>query len=141
MGLGLQVIIILSLLLLLLHACPAKRQGASCRQAAIKGCHNPTPCWTRHIQARPNQPWAQCSVFVPPPASRGHIIIITINTISRPRHAVCMRAIDSCACMPGTGGIGAALAPSRNFGRPVLAKFQEFRVRREVFKTKKVLSA
>ena len=48
------------LLLLLLHAFPAKRQGASCRQAAVKGCHNPTPCWTRQIQARPNQPWARC---------------------------------------------------------------------------------
>ena len=23
-----------------------------------KGCHNPTPCWTRQNQARPNQPWA-----------------------------------------------------------------------------------
>ena len=37
-----------------------------------KGCQNPTPCWTRQIQARPNQPWARCSVFIPPPASRGH---------------------------------------------------------------------
>ncbi len=29
-----------------------QRQGASCRQAAVEGCHNPTPCWTRQIQAR-----------------------------------------------------------------------------------------
>jgi hypothetical protein len=36
-----------------------------------KGCQNPTPCRTRQIQARPNQPWARCSVFIPPPASRG----------------------------------------------------------------------
>ena len=58
---------------LLLHASPAKRQGASCKQAAGEGCHNPTPCWTRQTQARPNQPWACCSVFIPPPASRGHL--------------------------------------------------------------------
>jgi hypothetical protein len=36
-----------------------------------KGCQNPTPCWTRQIQARPNQPWARCSVFIPLPASPG----------------------------------------------------------------------
>ena len=64
---------VLSLLSLLLHAFPAKRQGASCRQAAAKGCHNPTPCWTRQIQARPNQTWARCSVFIPDPTSQGHI--------------------------------------------------------------------
>ncbi len=56
-----------------LHAFPAKRQGASCRQAAVEGCQNPTPCWTRQIQARPNQPRARCSVFLPPPASRGQM--------------------------------------------------------------------
>ena len=39
-----------------------------------RGCQNPTPCWTRRIQARPNQPWARCSVFIPPPASRGQVI-------------------------------------------------------------------
>ena len=50
-----------------------KRQGASCRQAASKGCQMPTPCWTRQIQARPNQPWARCSVIVPPPASKGPV--------------------------------------------------------------------
>ncbi len=44
-----------------------------CRQAACKGCQILTPCWTRQIQARPNQPWAWCSVFIPLPASRGHI--------------------------------------------------------------------
>ena len=38
-----------------------------------KGCQNPTPCWTRQIQARFNQLWAWCSVFVPLPASRGQI--------------------------------------------------------------------
>ena len=42
-----------------------------------KGCQNTTPCWTRQIQARPNQPWARCSVFIPPPASRGHATFIT----------------------------------------------------------------
>ncbi len=64
----------LLLLLLILHAFAAKRQGASCRQAAVEGCHNPTPCWTRQIQARHNQPWARCSVFISPPASRGQLV-------------------------------------------------------------------
>ncbi len=53
------------------HTVPAKRQGTSCRQAAVTGCHNPSPCWTRQIQARPNQPWTRCSVLIPPPTSRG----------------------------------------------------------------------
>jgi hypothetical protein len=29
------------------------------RTSCSKGCQNPTPCWTRQIQARPNQPWAR----------------------------------------------------------------------------------
>ena len=65
------------LLLILLHAFPAKRQGTSRRQFAVKGCHNPTPCWTRQIQARPNQPWTRSSVFILPPASRGQSIKIS----------------------------------------------------------------
>ena len=28
-------------------------------------------CWTRQIQASPNQLWAQCSGCIPPPATRG----------------------------------------------------------------------
>ena len=54
---------LLLLLLLLLHASPTKRE-ARCvlRHAAVKGCQVPSPCWTRQIQVRPNQP---------PPASRG----------------------------------------------------------------------
>ena len=45
--------------------------------SCIKGCQNPNPCWTRQIQARPDQPWARCSVFIPPPAgaNRGSVII------------------------------------------------------------------
>ena len=41
-----------------------------CRQAAVQ---NPSPCWTRQIQARPNQPWAGCSVCntATPPAGDG----------------------------------------------------------------------
>ena len=50
---------------------PKERQGASCRQVTGKGCQVPAPCWTRPIQGRPNQPWARCSVFMPPPATRG----------------------------------------------------------------------
>jgi hypothetical protein len=38
-----------------------------------KGCQNPTPCWTRQIQARPNQPWGRCSVFLSPHASWGQL--------------------------------------------------------------------
>ncbi len=59
------------ILCILLHGVPAKSQGASCRQVAGKDCHYPTPSWTRHVLAEPNQPWARCSVFLPPPASRG----------------------------------------------------------------------
>ncbi len=51
---------------LLLHVVPANTQGTTCRQAAIKGCHKYFPRWSRKIQARPNQLWAQCSVFLPP---------------------------------------------------------------------------
>ena len=39
------------------------------QRSCSTGCQNPAPCWTRQIQARPNQPWARCSVF---PANRGH---------------------------------------------------------------------
>ncbi len=73
----------------LLHAFCAKRQGASCRQAAVKGCRNPTPCWTRQIQARPNQSCARCSVFVPPPASRGQ------TSCMAPTKTVLLRKIRS----------------------------------------------
>ena len=37
-----------------------KRQDYTCRQAAGKGCRNPTPCWTHQTQARHNQAWAWC---------------------------------------------------------------------------------
>ncbi len=53
-------------LLLFLHAFPAMRKGMSCRQAALKGCHNCTPCWTRQTQKRPDQRWARCSVLYRP---------------------------------------------------------------------------
>ena len=46
--------------------------------SCCKGYQNPTPCWTRQIQARPNQPRVRCSVFIPPPASRGHISICRV---------------------------------------------------------------
>ena len=38
-----------------------------CRQAACKGCQNPTGCWTRQIQVRPNQPYLYRTI-------QGHII-------------------------------------------------------------------
>jgi hypothetical protein len=47
-------------------------------QTSCKGCHNPTPHWTRQIQARPNQPWARCSVITPPPAGRGRVCIESV---------------------------------------------------------------
>ena len=77
-----------------LHAFPAKRQSTSCRQGACKGCQIPTPCWTRQIQARPNQPWARCSVFLPPPASRGHSCFIYRDQ--------CFFVTGLCGCMQGT---------------------------------------
>ncbi len=58
------------------QACPA---FGVCRQAAVKGCQNPTPCRAPQIQARPNQPWARCSVFVPPPASRAYTCYACCN--------------------------------------------------------------
>ena len=65
-------------IVIIIYTCfSCQRQATSCRQAAVKGCHDPTPCWTRQIQAVPNQPWARCSVFVPPPASRGHVCCCT----------------------------------------------------------------
>ena len=42
-------------------------------RAACKGCQNPVPCWTRQIQPRPNQPWARCSVRIPPPPAGANI--------------------------------------------------------------------
>ena len=60
--------------LLLLHAFPA-RSKVRLQTSCSKGCQNPlmdSPLASRQIQARPNQPWARCSVFIPPPASRGH---------------------------------------------------------------------
>ena len=53
-----------------------------CRQAACESCQNPTPCWTRQIQARPNQPWARCSIFVPPLASRGQLLSVAEIRVS-----------------------------------------------------------
>ena len=46
----------------------------SCGQRLALRCQIPSPDWTRQnqLQARPNHPWAQCLVFIPPPASRGH---------------------------------------------------------------------
>lgn len=35
------------------------------RLAADEGSLNSTPCWSRHIQARLDQPWARCSVLTP----------------------------------------------------------------------------
>ena len=48
-----------------------QRQGACADKLQVKAATHPTPGWTRQIQERPNQPWARCSKFVPPPASRG----------------------------------------------------------------------
>ena len=62
----------ITITVLSLHDFPAKRQGMSCRQAAVEGIHNPTPCRT-HLPSKTHQPWAQCSVFIPGPASQGHI--------------------------------------------------------------------
>ena len=68
-----------------------------CRQAACKSCQIPTPCWTRQIQARPNQPWARCSVLVPPPASRGQYAIYTIEII--PCAYIYHNYMTPCTCL------------------------------------------
>ncbi len=62
----------ITITVLSLHDFPAKRQGMSCRQAAVEGIHNPTPCRT-HLPSKTHQPWAQCSVLYrsPPARSRG----------------------------------------------------------------------
>ena len=44
-----------------------------------KDCQIPAPCRARQIQARPDQPWAWCSVFIPPPASWGIMPGSTFN--------------------------------------------------------------
>jgi hypothetical protein len=46
------------------------RLQTSCSPRAVS---NPTPCWTCQIQARPNQPWAQCSLLLYRPPSAGAI--------------------------------------------------------------------
>jgi hypothetical protein len=62
-----SIIIVIIIIMLFLPRGKMRLQ-TSC----IKGCQNPAAYWTRQIQARPNQPWARCSVFIPPPASRDH---------------------------------------------------------------------
>ncbi len=58
------------LLMVILHAFPT-RGKVRLQTNYRERCHSHTPNLTRQIQARHNKPWAQCSVFVPPPASRG----------------------------------------------------------------------
>ena len=66
-------------IIIISHAFLPIKARCVCRQAAGKGCQNPTPCWTRQIQARPNQPWARCSEFIPPPGAC--IIIMYIKSV------------------------------------------------------------
>ena len=86
-----------------------KARNVCSRQAAVEGRQNPTPCWTRQIQARPHQPWARCSVFILPLASRGHISAWDINIHRRRKRQgspalennvgvslVCLPARDAC---------------------------------------------
>ncbi len=57
--------------IIIITCCFCQEALASCRQAAVEGCHNPTPCWAHQIQARPNQWWAWRSILSPSPANRG----------------------------------------------------------------------
>ena len=69
---------VLRIMRMIIHHChytlllPTKVRGVR-RQAAGKGCQNPTPCSTRQIQARPNQPWALCS---PPAGAQVHDVVL-----------------------------------------------------------------
>jgi hypothetical protein len=59
-------------IIIITYAVPAKRgKVRPADKLQVEAAKVPTPCWTRQIHARPNQPWARRSVFVPPPASRG----------------------------------------------------------------------
>ncbi len=98
LGTSCCVLLLILLLLLLIHAFPAKRQGASCRQAAVEGCHNPTPCWTRQIQARPNLSWARCSVVISPPASQGHPCCVWCEKNALPEVDWLSRGIRDISC-------------------------------------------
>ncbi len=51
------------IIILLLHAFPANRQGTSCRQAELHDAIILLLDGLAQIQARPNQPWARCSEF------------------------------------------------------------------------------
>ena len=63
-----------AVLLLLLHAFPAyMRQGASADKLQSRAC------WIRQIQARPNHPWARCSVFLPPPGQPGRVAVYILS--------------------------------------------------------------
>ena len=87
-----------------IYAFPAK---GKVQTTACKGCQTPTPCWTRQIQARPSRPWAQCSVFVPHPATRGHKYIYIHgmywdSTVWRTRSISCRYISDCIQPMPLT---------------------------------------
>ena len=71
-------------LLLLLHAFPAKRQGASCKQAAVKGCHNPPLVGLAISKQDPtNRGHGAQYLYRPPPARAGlHPIVSTSHEIS-----------------------------------------------------------
>ena len=45
-----------------------------CRQAAVKAAKIVPLVGLARSKQDPNQPWARCSVFIPPPASRGQYI-------------------------------------------------------------------
>jgi hypothetical protein len=55
--------------------CHLMRRPLCAHQLCICSFQRALTVWPRHtrqIQARPKQPWARCSVFIPPPVSRGH---------------------------------------------------------------------
>ena len=71
---GIYIIIIITIItsiITIMNTLFLHRGKVRLQTSCSKGCQNPTPCWTRQIQARPNHLWARCSVFISPPASRG----------------------------------------------------------------------
>ena len=72
---------------------PAK-QGMSCRQAALRGCHNPTPFLSRQIQARPKRGHGAQHSYRHP-ASRGTQVCMHVSSV------LYIKDVGYCSCKAG----------------------------------------